>query len=394
MLSWHTATALRLTFVVMTALTVYGAAASAQDVAVSKSIDDPIFLPNGADTHTFTITVENFGNTPVNVTVDDPVPAGLRIPAGLAAIPGQGAYDAQSGAWDIGSLAGNVSASLQIPTVADPGAPGCISNIATATLSDPGAVDPNPANNEAVVIVAAPDCADLVIETTIESEVVNSDVYFVTLDVRVRNLGPTDASSIVLRGEIYAPRYRDVDRTAASWSCESNRVDDIVCRRASLRPEQNIKLTHMFVQPRNGAFSWNFALTQAAAEPQLSNNEVADTFDFLRREAKDASSGGCFIATAAYGTPFVEEIVTLREFRDRVLASTQPGRALINFYYRHAPPVAEAIREREWAKTLVRGLLMPIVQAIRHPGTTLAVLVAGLLLIRLGLRLYRPRSII
>lgn len=43
-------------------------------------------------------------------------------------------------------------------------------------------------------------------------------------------------------------------------------------------------------------------------------------------------SGGCFIARAAYGSPYDSHLDDLREFRDRVLMRTRPGRALVQLY--------------------------------------------------------------
>jgi hypothetical protein len=71
---------------------------------------------------------------------------------------------------------------------------------------------------------------------------------------------------------------------------------------------------------------------------------------------------GCFVATAAYGTPNAEQIDVLREFRDAVLLKNTPGSLLVGLYYRLSPPVADFIAANEVARTLVRDLLVdPIV---------------------------------
>src|SRR3989304_7698561 len=71
--------------------------------------------------------------------------------------------------------------------------------------------------------------------------------------------------------------------------------------------------------------------------------------------------GGCFIATAAYGTPMAEEIEILREFRDEYLMTNTVGRALVDVYYRVSPRLAEFITAHPSLKPVVRTGLLPAV---------------------------------
>jgi len=70
---------------------------------------------------------------------------------------------------------------------------------------------------------------------------------------------------------------------------------------------------------------------------------------------------GCFIATAAYGTPMAEEIEILREFRDDYLLTNPLGRALVDLYYRVSPLIADFISEHSSLKPIVRAGLLPAV---------------------------------
>lgn len=69
---------------------------------------------------------------------------------------------------------------------------------------------------------------------------------------------------------------------------------------------------------------------------------------------------GCFVATAAYGTAQAKQIQVLRDFRDIYLARTEIGRSFIRFYYRHSPAWAAWIADHEFARSIVRGFLAPI----------------------------------
>jgi hypothetical protein len=71
---------------------------------------------------------------------------------------------------------------------------------------------------------------------------------------------------------------------------------------------------------------------------------------------------GCFIATAAFGTPLAEEVEILRRLRDEYLLTNEAGQRFVAFYYRHSSAVARFIREREWAKKAVRIALWPLVK--------------------------------
>ena len=79
--------------------------------------------------------------------------------------------------------------------------------------------------------------------------------------------------------------------------------------------------------------------------------------------------GGCFIATAAYGTPTAEEIDVLREFRDKVLLRSTVGAQFVALYYQLSPPVADFIAGSSFLRTIVRELLVdPIVWVVEATG--------------------------
>jgi|GEM_PF-1183170 len=105
--------------------------------------------------------------------------------------------------------------------------------------------------------------------------------------------------------------------------------------------------------------------------------------------ATAAGSEDCFIATAAFGSPWEPHVASLRAFRDRHLLTHAPGRWFVARYYELSPPVADFIREREGLRALVRALLAPVVFAVEQPAAASAFLLATLF----GVAAWRRRRV-
>ncbi len=97
-----------------------------------------------------------------------------------------------------------------------------------------------------------------------------------------------------------------------------------------------------------------------------------------------SGGGGCFIATAAYGSYLHPQVELLRHFRDEHLLTNAPGRAFVALYYHYSPPLADFIARHPFLRGVTRVLLTPIVVAVVHPAASAAGLLLSLAL------LYRP----
>jgi uncharacterized repeat protein (TIGR02543 family) len=103
-----------------------------------------------------------------------------------------------------------------------------------------------------------------------------------------------------------------------------------------------------------GAFANAYAGATTFTMPGQ-NVVVTATFQVI------STSTGCFIGSAAYGSPAAEQLDVLREFRDGVLLESAAGSQLVALYYRLSPPMAGFISGNSFLRTLVRELLVDTV---------------------------------
>lgn len=88
-----------------------------------------------------------------------------------------------------------------------------------------------------------------------------------------------------------------------------------------------------------------------------------DELTFEVKNVPSGGGGGCFIATAAFGSPLEKHVRILRDFRDRRLLTNGPGRAFVKFYYEVSPVIAAKISQSTTGRFVTRIALMPLVGA-------------------------------
>lgn len=85
-------------------------------------------------------------------------------------------------------------------------------------------------------------------------------------------------------------------------------------------------------------------------------------------EPKQASSGGCYVATCVYGSYDCPQVWTLRRYRDDTLGSTWYGRAFIRTYYTISPSLVKWFGDTRWFKKLWKGKLDRMVNKLQSNG--------------------------
>jgi len=91
------------------------------------------------------------------------------------------------------------------------------------------------------------------------------------------------------------------------------------------------------------------------------------TLDILTKDVEH-NSGGCLIATAAFGSELAPQVQFLREIRDNIVLQTQSGTTFMagfnQFYYSFSPAIADYERENSAFKETVKVTLTPLLTSL------------------------------
>lgn len=79
-------------------------------------------------------------------------------------------------------------------------------------------------------------------------------------------------------------------------------------------------------------------------------------------------SGGCYVATAVYGSYDCPQVWTLRRYRDYTLARTWYGRAFVKIYYKVSPTLVKWFGKTSWFKKLWKHKLDRMVNNLNENG--------------------------
>lgn len=133
----------------------------------------------------------------------------------------------------------------------------------------------------------------------------------------------------------------------AFYCCEA--LKEVNCPLAVLEPNEKKKY-NQFVKCPN--------LTS------IRLHESVNTKHILR----DESSGGCYVATAVYGSYDCPEVWTLRRFRDNKLAESWYGRAFIRTYYAASPLLVKWFGHTGWFKKFWKHHLDKLINKLHANG--------------------------
>ena len=142
-------------------------------------------------------------------------------------------------------------------------------------------------------------------------------------------------------------------------------------RRMEKRGETNADVNYFIDFPTIDGTKYYYAV--AAIDESGNENTSVDCLgpvqsvdNIVDEISSRGGGGGCFIATATYGTPNTYEVKLLSQFRDKYLLTNHLGKTLVKTYYKTSPTIANYIEDKEGIKEIAKNLLKPIVYIVKE----------------------------
>ncbi|MDO4492746.1 MAG: CFI-box-CTERM domain-containing protein [Clostridia bacterium] len=157
--------------------------------------------------------------------------------------------------------------------------------------------------------------------------------------------------------------------------CDDDASADVVRYKNMIKVQQRLIDSWSFTYS-NGGWVLDCTLTDEAKKLRTDKimewhqkiKEIDPSYELPQRPEPYRPNGGCYVATAVYGSYDCPEVWTLRRFRDYDLAETRHGRAFIRTYYAISPTLVRWFGHTEWFKKMWRGKLDRMVERLREKG--------------------------
>lgn len=320
-------------------------------LAISDSVD-PV---NAGSNVSYTVTITNNGTASAEQTT-----LSLFVPetgSYVSANSSQGScrHVDQIVTCVIGSIASAATSTVTLTITPQQGGD-IILGTAVATIT----TDSNEANNLIYETTSVTGIADVQVSlsTSPASVIAGQTLNFVTT---VTNSGPSNANNVV--ATLNLPSDGElIGSTPSQGSC-SRSGQTMTCQLGKINSANSAYVTTSLTTVSAGTINLTTTATATEEDNNASNNSASN---YGTVEAPLSSGGGgCFIATAAYGSIMAGDVVTLRHFRDQYLLTNPPGQWFVENYYRYSPPIANELAKSPLMKAVTRGLLFPLVAVSR-----------------------------
>ena len=172
------------------------------------------------------------------------------------------------------------------------------------------------------------------------------------------NLWPSDGAIMPLPGKLFASAFVDADgdaHEASQWIIQ-NASGGIVYSGSFDAVSKTSFTVPSGILQANTKYYW-----QVIYRDDRGVVSSASALTAFTAASPVPGKGGCFIATAAFGSPMVGQVEILRQFRDRYLLTNHPGQKFVAWYYRNGPAAANYIKGKPLAKAAIRVALYPLI---------------------------------
>jgi len=131
--------------------------------------------------------------------------------------------------------------------------------------------------------------------------------------------------------------------------------------------ESNSKyVINNFIKPRSDLYKDDLdQINELEKKMSVGTKIKNETKEFNRELYNMKQQSKCFIATAAYGTSYEQEINIFRQWRDEILNQSTIGKKGVQIYYKISPPIADYISKTDKRKKYTRRILNPLITLIK-----------------------------
>ena len=133
------------------------------------------------------------------------------------------------------------------------------------------------------------------------------------------------------------------------------------------QPGETVRITAPATSGGNAFTGWLWTGPENFSISDVTSNEATFTMP-ASNVSFTPSYGGCYVATAVYGSYDCPEVWTLRRFRDQVLAKTWYGRLFIHLYYAVSPTAVRLFGQTSLFQNFFRSILDPWVANLQSDG--------------------------
>jgi len=222
-------------------------------------------------------------------------------------------------------------------------------------------------------------------------EIKGKDYFFVLMDELVQwqkheNHEPLEASDIwVMKDYSFDGDYCSVIKVIGFIADTEREVEEF-CNRPKRRPDSQMfyeKMTRCFELGSPFETSTSYAFHESCCVITPANSidialrtlkEECDTrypdadIKFQYHNEITSNKGGCYIATAVYGSYDCAEVWTLRRFRDDYLSKRIWGRCFIKAYYHISPKLVDVFGDSKVFTKIFKKPLDKMVERLNRKG--------------------------